>query len=245
MKQPRTQASSIEWGWDSVAYIPSWHEAIFAVMARYIGNGSRVLEIGAGGSHTLAALSARVYCAAFGLEPNQNGIAAALKFADIEKGAVNLVRGDGFAVPFADGEFDIVYSLGLIEHFSTPECRRLVLEHKRVCKLNGYVVISVPNLINLPHTIRKLIQRNGYPYYPERSFTSGQLCRLLEDLGLRIAAVDGLLPLWGLRMIPGAWRAFVVLDKLPAIEAWLSNLNSASARSLIGYMTVAVAQCVS
>ena len=55
------------------------------------------------------------------------------------------IEADARHIPFADKTFDLVYSLGVIEHFSGTE--KAFQEQVRVCKPGGTVVAVVPNLI--------------------------------------------------------------------------------------------------
>ena len=54
------------------------------------------------------------------------------------------VIGDARALPYPDNTFDLVYSLGVIEHF--PETYESVLEQARVVKKGGHVLITTPHL---------------------------------------------------------------------------------------------------
>lgn len=231
----------IAWEWDKAEYSPDWHEPIYEVMSRYVPEGATILEVGAGGSATLAMLAARRGCRACGCEPDEEGIKSALRLAEAEGARVQLVRGNGFALPFADGSFDIVYSLGLVEHFRPAETAALVAEHRRVCRPGGRVILSVPNLLNLPHTLYKAVVGKGYRYHPERSFSPRQLRAVLEGAGLRFVASDGLLPLWGVGMIPGGWRVTAALSRL-GLASRLNGLRSGRLRAAFGYMTYAVGE---
>jgi SAM-dependent methyltransferase len=232
---------TIEWRWDDADYLPEWHEPIFNLLKRYIPSNSKILEVGAGGSHTLGALAGRLNCRAYGVEPDKDGILKTRELAAVESGQVEMICGDGFRLPFADGEFDVVYSLGLIEHFHLKQSQLLIAEHRRVCKTNGIVIVSVPNWLNIPHTLRKLMLGEKYQYYPENSFTPKGLRNILSSTGLKIVATDGLLPLWGLAMSSSSWRLIAVLNRF-GISKKLNNLDNASWRASLGYMTYAIAQ---
>ena len=234
----------INWAWEQADYVSAWHEPLFTLIARYIPEGSgqeRILEVGAGGSHTLGAIAVRRQYRACGVEPDPNGITTCLRLADLQGARVNSIRGDGFRLPFCDNQFDIVYSLGLIEHFHPLASTALVAEHARVCRNGGRVIISVPNLLNIPHTIHKIVSGKRYPYYPERSYTPRGLRRILETVGLRVMATDGLLPLWGLGMMRGGWRLKAILDRL-GLSCRLNEIKRPYHRALIGYMVFAVGE---
>lgn len=231
----------IDWNWKEAGYLPAWHEPLFALVARYVPDGSRVLEIGAGGSHTLGALVTRRGCVGLGVEPDEAGVHSARRHAEAGGGELGLIRGDGFALPFPDGTFDVVYSLGLIEHFPPARSADLVAEHVRVCRPGGRVIVTVPNFWNVPHTLNKALLGPRYPYYPERSFTPSHLRTTLRRAGLRVTAGDGLLPLWGLAMIPGSWRVIAALDRL-GLSRRIDAMRSPGVRALVGYMTLAVGE---
>lgn len=229
----------IEWDWNDAQYQSNWHEPLFQLMTRYVPRHSWVLEVGAGGSHTLAALAKRLECQAYGVEPDWAGIFTTGRLANQEGATIKMISGDGFALPFADDSFDFVYSLGLIEHFPKAESAKLVNEHVRVCKSGGRVLISVPNRFNLPHTLRKWIQGKKYKYYPERSYSSWELRRAMSSSGLQIVATDGILPLWGVAMMPGGWRVTAAVERL-GLSKFICNPKSPAAGALLGYMTFAV-----
>jgi len=238
-----TQAAKIPkilWNWEQTNYQAEWHEPIFELMARYVPKGSRILEVGAGGSHTLGALAGRLHCSGHGLEPDLQGIEKTKELGRNEGAIVEMIRGDGFNLPYRDGEFDVVYSLGLIEHFTPNQTADLIAEHVRVCKADGIVIIAVPNYLNFPHTFRKFILGRNYEYYPERSYTPKQLERMLVAARLRIKARDGVLPLWGLAMYSGAWRITAVLDRI-GVASQLNHLKSSKLRAALGYMTYIIA----
>src|SRR5258706_671168 len=231
----------INWNWADVAYCAHWHEPAYEVLARHIRAGSKVLEIGAGASHALAALAGRLGCDAYGLDPDNDGLHKTRTFARDERASVTLIHGTGFSLPFDDSEFDVVYSQGVIEHFEDAETRSLVTEHRRVCKTGGKVIVSVPNLYNLPHTLRKKWMGKDYGFWPERSFTPNQLRTLLTEANLNVVAVDGLMPLWVIHDTKHGWRVIDALKRL-GLMSRIDNLKSPAWRARAGYMTYAIAE---
>jgi ubiquinone/menaquinone biosynthesis C-methylase UbiE len=230
---------NIEWNWAKAEYQPAWHEPIFKTMAKFVDHGSKILEVGAGASHTLAALSGRIECKAYGVEPDESGIKKTIEMSGLESTTLDMIKGDGFTLPFADNTFDIVYSLGLIEHFEPEASVDLIAEHTRVCKPRGRVIISVPNKLNLPHTLRKKFLGERYEYSPERSYSPRELKRVMETSGVTVMRVDGIEPLWGLAMSRFGWKICRLLDKI-GIAKRINSIRSPWMRSRIGYMTYAV-----
>ncbi|MBI4039716.1 class I SAM-dependent methyltransferase [Candidatus Daviesbacteria bacterium] len=58
-------------------------------------------------------------------------------------GKMEFLVADAHNLPFADGTFDAVFALEVLEHVENP--RQVLSEVKRVLKPDGYIVILVPN----------------------------------------------------------------------------------------------------
>ena len=111
--------------------------------------------------------------------------------------------GDVRQIPFRSDTFDVVYSMGTIEHM--PDYERAVAEIFRVLKPGGTAIVGVPNKLDpflRPALVTLLNLVGGYPYGREKSFTPRELRRLLESAGFEVTARSGILfiPGW-LRML--------------------------------------------
>ena len=122
------------------------------------------------------------------------------------RGVVSDVR----QLPFRDGSFDAVYSMGTIEHFPDPETA--LREIHRVLRPGGRAVVGVPNrwdpfLRPLLAAVLQELGRYGYGY--ERSFSRRALRRMLEDAGFEVVAETAILfvPGW-LRMADLALHSY-------------------------------------
>jgi SAM-dependent methyltransferase len=152
------------------------------------------------------------------------------------RGTLKSAVADVRALPFGDGSFDAVYSMGTIEHFDGTE--RAVEEIARVLKPGGRAIVGVPNRYDpfLRPALAAVLQALGlYGYGYEKSYSRGALRRMLENAGLQVVAETAILfiPGW-LRMIDLAchtWcpplsrvtgtlvRPFVLLDRyVPAVR---------------------------
>ena len=140
------------------------------------------------------------------------------------------------ALPFADGTFDVVYSMGTIEHF--PESDLALGEIHRVLKPGGRAIIGVPNRHDpfLRSLLVAALYRLGlYGYGYEKSYSRRTFRHMIEAAGLVVSAEEAILFLPGwLRMLDLAchtWcrpltrvtaagvRLFVWLDaRLPAVR---------------------------
>jgi SAM-dependent methyltransferase len=74
-----------------------------------------------------------------------------------------LICGDAYSLPFKDGAFDLVLVVAVLEH--TAEPRRILVEAHRVLKLNGFLIVLIPNDLNM--TIGRLLLFKWPPRYPD------------------------------------------------------------------------------
>ena len=110
-----------------------------------------------------------------------------------------LLRADIRELPFADGSFDAVYTMGTIEHID--EYRDAIREVHRVLKPGGRAVIGVPHKWDLflrPLMVWILDAFGQYLYAPEKSFSAAELRRDVEQTGLQVVDRTGILTLPGL-----------------------------------------------
>ncbi len=106
------------------------------------------------------------------------------------------------ALPFPNDTFDLIYSMGTIEHF--PDFDVAVAELFRVLRPEGRAIIGVPNKLDpflRPLMVHVMNKCGLYGYGMEKSFTPWALRRLLESAGFRVVGLSGVLfmPGW-LRM---------------------------------------------
>jgi SAM-dependent methyltransferase len=123
---------------------------------------------------------------------------------------LNAAVADVRDLPFAEAQFDAIYSMGTIEHFDETE--RAVAEIARVLKPGGRAIVGVPNRHDpfLRPAFAALLQAVGmYGYGFEKSYSRRALRRMLQDAGLEIVAETAILfmPGW-LRMAELACHAW-------------------------------------
>jgi len=86
-------------------------------------------------------MKGRLNVRAVGLELDPEGV----RLTQALYPGIPVARADAFAVPFADHSFDVVYALGLLEHFEDPA--GILREALRVLRRTGVSIWTVPNLI--------------------------------------------------------------------------------------------------
>jgi 2-polyprenyl-3-methyl-5-hydroxy-6-metoxy-1,4-benzoquinol methylase len=113
------------------------------LLQRHIKPGTRVLEIGCAPGKLLAWGAKARGAKVAGIDYSEIGIAHARKLFNAIGCVGDLRYEDVFASTFPDSAFDLVYSLGVIEHFQDP--RDIVARHIRFAVPGGRIVIVIPN----------------------------------------------------------------------------------------------------
>jgi len=163
----------------------------------------KILEAGCGLGRWVIPLAEKGYDVT-GIELEEEAIKIIIK--NYNSTNMTLVHGDVFKMPFTDKSFDIVISLGVLEHFEKPEIQKeAIIEHLRVLKDEGVFLITVPYLsfirlvFHLPWVkfvsiIRKL--KNKKEYFSEYRYSKNEFKKIISNSGLEIIDIvyDELLP---------------------------------------------------
>jgi 2-polyprenyl-3-methyl-5-hydroxy-6-metoxy-1,4-benzoquinol methylase len=113
------------------------------LIRRHVRRGTRILEIGCAPGRLLALAATMAQAPVAGLDYSPSGLEASRRLFAALKLEADLRREDVFQTSFASGSFDLVYSLGVIEHFDDP--RAIVKRHIDLVAPGGSAVITVPN----------------------------------------------------------------------------------------------------
>jgi len=162
-----------------------------------------ILEAGCGLGRWVIPLSEIGYSVT-GIEIEKNAID--LINQNYQSPNLTLVNGDIFDMPFSENHFDIILSLGVLEHFETQELQdKAITEHLRLLKDDGLFFVTVPFLsfirflIHRPFTklvsfVRKL--KHKTEYFSEYRYTKNEFSKVLKSSGLEIIdfVYDDLLP---------------------------------------------------
>lgn len=167
--------------WD---YLPTYL-AKRAFVRRYLDplpRATRVLDAGCGEGLIVEEYQGRL--AIEGIDPNYT---------------TPLVRqGSLLALPYADGAFDRVLCLDVLEHLSYEDQPRALAEIHRVLAPGGEALISVPNLAHLQSRVQflvlgRLIRTASEVKHPGDR-PAYEYMRLFERAGLRLASRSGIFP---------------------------------------------------
>ncbi len=140
----------------------------------------RVLEAGCGTAATLHYLKAlRPGISGFGIDSSRVAIEIA---RETERGS-SFFMGDALNLSFRGG-FDLVYSIGLIEHYSRERAVELLREKRRVTKEGGWVGAVVPARVGLLNLYEKCLG-SQWLFAEEFPFSPSELQDLMERASLR------------------------------------------------------------
>lgn len=111
------------------------------VMRKFFRKDERVLHAGCGSGQVDQTIRHLVKITACDISTD-----AVRMYAQVNWPHCQCIQGDIMDLPYPDGEFDGVYNLGVMEHFTHEEIRRAFKEFYRVLRPGGRVVIFWPPL---------------------------------------------------------------------------------------------------
>jgi 2-polyprenyl-3-methyl-5-hydroxy-6-metoxy-1,4-benzoquinol methylase len=167
-----------------------YYNILESVFKNIIGNlkNKKVLEAGCGSgalSVRLAENGAKIYL----VDESSYAIKYAKKIMKIKNVAGRVYQASIFSLPFPENFFDMVHSIGVIEHYKDDQILKILKEQKRVLKDNGIIIVGVPNIRNpqfLLYYITRLIKQCDI----ERSITEKKLITLLDNAGYKNIKIE-------------------------------------------------------
>lgn len=145
-----------------------FHETVIYQIAK-LRPGSTILEVGAGSGADLLELKKLGYKVTF----SDNSSISIKKIVKIDP-QLKTVKCDARHLPFSSRTYDLVYCLGLLEHFSYKDRQKIITELFRVSK--KYILIDVPQSYTLTSIIKKTLMAFGkWEYGDEIEFSYKKL----------------------------------------------------------------------
>lgn len=148
-----------------------------------------VLEVGAGSGKDCIALN-KLGATCITLDYSRNALMWAKYFSQRDNYSIGRVLANGFFLPFKSESFDIVFSVGVIEHFKDPI--PFIREQLRVVRQGSFLLIDVPQKYNMYTVVKKIrmVLRN-FPFGWEGEFSASRLGKTLKSLDLKIVKYYG------------------------------------------------------
>ena len=127
-----------------------------------------------------------------GIDPSFEAIVAARRIArQLGVDDARYVVADARKLPFADGTFDVVFSYGVLQHFSKSDVALSVVDIRRVLEPGGYSWVQMPNSLGALNVVR-LAQRRFREgdEFEVRYWKPSELKRVFGRIGLKLST-DG------------------------------------------------------
>ena len=159
------------------------------------GAGKTLLDIGCNwGRWSIA--GTRAGYEVIGIDPSFEAIVAAKRIAGQLQANARYVVADARRLPFRDASFDVVFSYGVLQHFSKADVATSVREIARVLDPDGYSWVQMPNAYgvrNLYQLARRRFREGDA--FEVRYWTPEQLRRTFGQIGPTELTTDGFLTL--------------------------------------------------
>lgn len=159
------------------------HELMSSHLTR-LGHGRALLEVGCGSSTMLPYFAKEFGCVVSGIDYSDEGCSRSRRILDSAGVEGSIVRHDLFDPSPLHGQFDVVFSNGLVEHFDSTT--GVLSAIRRFAKPGGLVLTMVPNLVGTIGLAQQLIDKTVYdlhvPLDRETLESSSTAC------GLRVVA---------------------------------------------------------
>ena len=121
-------------------------------LRKYFQQGWRVLHAGCGSGQVDTDINRWLKITALDISTQALAI-----YKRNNPGIEEVVHGDIFALPFDDKSFDGVYNLGVMEHFTVEDIRKVLKELRRVLKPAGKIVLFWPPESGLSVVFLKMV----------------------------------------------------------------------------------------
>jgi 2-polyprenyl-6-hydroxyphenyl methylase/3-demethylubiquinone-9 3-methyltransferase len=191
-----------DWWGDKTRWLRTLHNLVparFAFFDPIVGDwhGKAVLDLGCGGGFMAAALTERG-ATVTGVDPSEAAIAAARRHAETNHLYIDYRVARGERLPFADGSFDIVVCVDVLEHIE--DRRRVLSEIRRVLRPQGWFLFDTINrnpfasfvMVTLGERVIRLLPSGTHD--PAMFIRPSELRRELETAGFSVGRFVGFGP---------------------------------------------------
>ena len=178
---------------------------------RHIHKGMTVLEIGCAPGKQLAFIHQAFGATISGLDYSKNGVRLSRRLFERLNIACDLRCEDIFSTSFRPGSFDVVYSLGVIEHFDNPA--DIVARHIALLKPGATALMVVPNYSGIYGRLQRYFDPENLNIHNIRIMSPASIKQLVpEEMCDHVAAYYfGRISPWLLNM-HRKWPRIIVLS---------------------------------
>lgn len=149
----------------------------------------KILELGAGSGSDITLLT-QLGADGYGSDFSSKSIDSIKYWSKQKRVRVHAVQADIYNLPFKKNYFDLVYSVGLMEHFQ--EALPLIKKQLDIVKPGGYLIIDVPQKFTL-YSLAKHIRMglNTHPFGWETEYSKGELVEVAKMIGQKPHLIYG------------------------------------------------------
>lgn len=191
-----------------------WYKLIFDMIKlaglTFSSEKTTFLEVGCGVGG-LCIWASRECKDVTGLDVVKSGLKLGNVLSKTLKSNVSFTAGDARSLPFKDESYDVVICTETLEHI--PNYRKAFEELVRVAKKSGYIIITVPNYINMRlyflFSMRSCLTGKSLQPDDVNFFSISVINRLFERKDLRVLIKRGV----GLVQIPSNRRKIRSLER--------------------------------
>tara|TARA_B100000989_G_scaffold193806_1_gene146237 strand:+ start:249 stop:1682 length:1434 start_codon:yes stop_codon:yes gene_type:complete len=154
-------------------------------------NSSKSLHAGCGSGQVDTSISNLTQLTAIDISPN-----ALSKYEECHNTDVEIIHGDIFKMPFQKKNFNIIFNLGVMEHFREIDIQKILKEFKRVLKDDGKIILFWPPEYGLSVNFLKFVKkmlfilfRKDFKFHPDeltRIKSETHSKEILEKSGFKI-----------------------------------------------------------
>jgi 2-polyprenyl-3-methyl-5-hydroxy-6-metoxy-1,4-benzoquinol methylase len=147
------------------------------IFRKHVCPRDRFLEIGCAPGKLLAWVAAELQADVCGLDYSERGLATAKRLFNALQLSADFRCEDLRQTTFAPASFDVVTSIGVIEHFDDP--REVVQAHLRLVKPGGTALMTVPNYRGIYGKIQKYFDAASLDFHNLNIMTCEALAALV------------------------------------------------------------------
>lgn len=157
---------------------------LVGLMRKNNGAGASILEFGGANSCFIDQILGEVRPARYDVVDNNQLGLDLLKSRYPGDDRVSVRQGDALAISEPERLYDIVYSVGLIEHFDPAGTARVVATHFRYLRPGGTAIITFPTPTWLYRAVRGLAEiTSNWIFHDERPLRLPEFERAVAGLG--------------------------------------------------------------
>lgn len=120
---------------------------------KYFNSGSKILHAGCGSGQVDVDIKDHISIIALDISRKALNL-----YKGINENHNRLLNGNIFNIPLRDNSVDGIYNLGVMEHFTEPEIKKILLEFERILRPGGRIIIFWPPEFGLSVLFLKVLK---------------------------------------------------------------------------------------